>query len=373
MANITKYPLIDWFETTLAQERDGATWLVYLNTVPEFTFPAWVTTYIVVNPGKSRMQLAEINAIDTVAKTVTVTSITVEKGAGVVYTQQSHSVWSVVRISDNFAFWDHIKTAVNSKVDRNDEDIKIYKFADATARDAELTSPVEWESAYLTSEGKWTDYVAGSRADRATGATPNASVTVAGKVELATSAEFDAWTDIWGTWASLTVLPSLIKAKNDLQDVTTANNVINIVTNTSNIAANTTDISDINVQLDFNIWSWLATDPILLSSDTEVNVPSWDYAKLKEFEVDYNGTYFITREVRKNWNDVLTRVAVNWTVVSWVFTTSSFSYVTVSYQATVTAWDLIQIEWFCWTNNWDLQNAKIRWFLLPQSAWTVVL
>ena len=48
---------------------------------------------------------------------------------------------------------------MNSKVDRNSEDIKIYKFADATARDTELTSPVNGESAYLTSEGKWTDYV----------------------------------------------------------------------------------------------------------------------------------------------------------------------------------------------------------------------
>ena len=39
---------------------------------------------------------------------------------------------------------------------------------------------------------------------------PNASTTVAGKVEIATEAEFDAWTDTWGTWASLVALPSQI-------------------------------------------------------------------------------------------------------------------------------------------------------------------
>lgn len=50
MTNITTYPLIDDFETTLAQERDGATGTVYLDSVPSFTFPASVQTYMVSNP-----------------------------------------------------------------------------------------------------------------------------------------------------------------------------------------------------------------------------------------------------------------------------------------------------------------------------------
>jgi VCBS repeat-containing protein len=79
MTNITTYPLIDDFETTLAQERDGATGTVYLDSVPSFTFPASVQTYMVSNPGKTNMQAFKISAIDTSAKTVTVSSISVNK------------------------------------------------------------------------------------------------------------------------------------------------------------------------------------------------------------------------------------------------------------------------------------------------------
>jgi hypothetical protein len=52
---------------------------VYVNTTPDFTFPAGTTTYIVVNPGKRNMQVAKINAYDSSAKTLTVSSIAVNK------------------------------------------------------------------------------------------------------------------------------------------------------------------------------------------------------------------------------------------------------------------------------------------------------
>lgn len=39
----------------------------------------------------------------------------------------------------------------------------------------------------------------------------DASETVAGKVEIATTAEYDAWTDVWGTWAILVAKPSDIQ------------------------------------------------------------------------------------------------------------------------------------------------------------------
>lgn len=79
MSNIKTYPLEDDFETTLARSRDGATGTVYLNTAPSFTFPSGVTTYIVVNPGKTTAQVAEIDSYDSSAKTVNVTNVTLEK------------------------------------------------------------------------------------------------------------------------------------------------------------------------------------------------------------------------------------------------------------------------------------------------------
>lgn len=204
MTDITTYPMIDDFDTTLAQSWDGAVGTVYLNEAVGITLPASTTTYIVVNPWKSTMQVAKINAVNNTLKTATVSSITVDKGAWVAYTQQSHPVGSVVRISTNYAFWKDIIDSVNTKVNTNDDDIAQGKFADATARDAYFTSPVNGNSAYLTAEGKWTDYIAWAWADRDVGTvTANASTTVAGKVEIATQAEFDAWTATGGTWAIL--------------------------------------------------------------------------------------------------------------------------------------------------------------------------
>lgn len=76
-------------------------------------------------------------------------------------------------------------------------------YADATARDVAITSPLAGMSAYLTAEGKWTDYIAGAWTDRAQGSFANASETVAGKVELATAAEMGAGTSTGGTGARL--------------------------------------------------------------------------------------------------------------------------------------------------------------------------
>ena len=213
---ITKYPLIDAFETTLSQEWDWNTWTIYVNSVPEFTFPWWVTTYIVVDADNSKIQVAEINAISTWAKTMTVNSVSVAKWNWVAYTSQVHSIGAKVRISDNYIFWKTIIEAVNwietSTVQTNVNGTTIWTYADATARDAAITSPVNGKyQAYLASEWYWTDYVWGSWQQRATGVTPNASTTVSGKVELATDAEVTAWTATWWTGASLVATPDQIK------------------------------------------------------------------------------------------------------------------------------------------------------------------
>ena len=117
MADLTTYPLEDGFETTLAQAWTGGTGKVFLNDIPSFTFPSGVTTYIVVNPGKSNQQVAEIDTVTAGDSSVTVSSISIEKAAGVNYTQQTHGVNSIVRISDNYEFWKDIATAISTKTD----------------------------------------------------------------------------------------------------------------------------------------------------------------------------------------------------------------------------------------------------------------
>ena len=94
---------------------------------------------------------------------------------------------------------------------QNGSQVQVY--ATTTARDAAITSPENGMTAYITADGVFTDYIGWAWTNRATGTTPNASTTVAGKVEIATTAESQAGTDTWGTGASLSVLPSDI-AKN---------------------------------------------------------------------------------------------------------------------------------------------------------------
>lgn len=204
MSQLTTLPLQDNYRTTLSQARDGNTWTVYVNTVPSFTFPAGVKTYICVDAGKTTMQVARISAYNSTTKTLTVDSISFNKANGVAYSAQNHSVGAVVEISDNYQFRDDIKTAINTKVNTNSTDTDTGKFADATARDAYFTSPAWWMSAYLEDSQTRTDYNWVSWGTRAT--QWNASTTAKWVVEISTQTETEDQTATWWTWA--TVVPT---------------------------------------------------------------------------------------------------------------------------------------------------------------------
>lgn len=222
MANLTNIPLEDGFKTSLSQTWTWWTGTVYLSATPNFTFPSWVTTYIVVNPWKSNMQVAEINAYDSSAKTVTVSNITLEKWAGVSSTAQTHNVWSEVIISDNFQFWEDIQTAINSKLDNDgdfawDSDTDYAWIVSKSLTTAQRTALTPSNGSIVYDTDLWVhyQYIWGAWSTFATWSVANASETVAGKVEIATQAEFDAWTDTWWTGALLSALPSQIKTSVD--------------------------------------------------------------------------------------------------------------------------------------------------------------
>lgn len=114
--NLTTIPLQDWYETVLTQNWDGNTWTIFVAQVPTFTFPAWETTYIIVDPWTVNAQIAEINAINIANSSLTVNNITLELGNGITSTARSHWPQSKVLISDNFQFWKDIRDSINSKV-----------------------------------------------------------------------------------------------------------------------------------------------------------------------------------------------------------------------------------------------------------------
>ena len=90
MTDLLAIPYLDDYETTLSQAWNGIATTIYVNTIPTATTPAGLNySYIVVNPGKSNMQVRKVTAWS--AGTLTVTTDTVAKGSGVSYTNQSHA------------------------------------------------------------------------------------------------------------------------------------------------------------------------------------------------------------------------------------------------------------------------------------------
>ena len=362
MVDITKYPLIDDYETTLSQAWDGATWTVNLNSVPTFTFPSGVTTYIVVNPWKTNMQVAEINAIGT--GTVTVNSITVEKGAGVDYTQQTHATWSIVRISNNYAFWSGVVTAVNSKVNTNIAGTFVWTYTNATARDAEITSPVNGKyQAYLTTEGERTDYVGGAWVSRASGTNPNASPTVAGKVEVATTAEFNAWEDTGATWALLVGLPSDIKAKNDLQDTAIGTNTTNIATNTTNISTNTWNITTAQWK---QVQSILQTTRSTSAATGTVTIAHWlsvtpSWCEVKAVARTTTSVASYTESFSFGFSDWTTNNSTYTGTTDWGSSSDRTAWNNWTYSTYIIVWQGIGIvtQWSVITFDWT--NVSIAW------------
>lgn len=120
MTNLKWIPAQDDFETTLSATWNGWTWSMSVFAVPDGTLPVWEFSYIVVEPWTNNMQVAKVSGWDSVWKTFTVSSIDVEKSHWVNYTAKTHPANSIVRVSNNFAFWKEIQSAIASKVNTTD-------------------------------------------------------------------------------------------------------------------------------------------------------------------------------------------------------------------------------------------------------------
>lgn len=116
-------PLLDNFETTLSQEWDWQIWKMKVDDLPNIPLDAsgkfaWgFTTYVVVNPDKQNSQIAEIDGYNSQEKTLNVINVNLEKWLNLNYNPSFASQKSIVRISNNFAFWKKIAEVVNSKQD----------------------------------------------------------------------------------------------------------------------------------------------------------------------------------------------------------------------------------------------------------------
>lgn len=111
---LTYYPMQDNYKTKLARAWDWATWTVYVTAAPEFTMPANSYTFITVDPWTSKEQVFICDSFNTTNKTLNAYSVTVNKWPWLPYTQQTHSVGAKVIISDCYANWEAMKTAIDT-------------------------------------------------------------------------------------------------------------------------------------------------------------------------------------------------------------------------------------------------------------------
>lgn len=202
MSNLTAYPLVDAFETLLAQSWDWNVGWVYLNAVPAITFPSGVTTYIGVDMENTLRQVGRINEVDSVNNRVYVSSIAVNRSPGVAYTAQSHGVHAKVIIGDNYQFWEDIANTFLTKANTNDSTMFVGYYATLAARDAAIPSPVSGKySAFTLEEWVWRDYDSSGWSTRQGGTTVNATESVAWKLQASTLAHMIAGTRTWISWA----------------------------------------------------------------------------------------------------------------------------------------------------------------------------
>ena len=117
MSNLIGIPSADYYETRLANMWNWTNGTVYVEKVPEGSMPISEYSYIVVNPWEVNMQVAKIDGWDSDNDTFNVVDVAIPSGAWTYYNATNHPVGSVVRFSNNYAFWKDIQEAINGKLD----------------------------------------------------------------------------------------------------------------------------------------------------------------------------------------------------------------------------------------------------------------
>lgn len=379
MSNLTSYPLQDGFETTLAQAWNGSTWTVYLATSPSFTFPSGVTTYIVVDPGKSNMQVAKIDSYDSGAKTVNVSSVTVNKMAGTVYSTWTHVVGAKVIISDNFAFWEDIKTAINTKLDQTggntsttfDLDLSGSAFRiRKDGNDMKFTDDNTPETTLSQlASGGWADQkVAITINDTTTWVLDSKLTAGDGLKKTVVNPAGNETLDLDIDVADTTIF---VKTSSGAGD----ENKIPVLWSSGKLAAWFVDISS-SIAADADVTTWtdttkavnpsqvyrplraIASDNLRLSLDTERSRANTIAAPVKVFNVYKTGTYRVKFDLRISsgwWYVAYWQIYVNWIAYWTSRTDSTWSYTTKSQDLVFNDWDVVSL----WINSSNNSYASI--------------
>lgn len=221
MTDFPNRPKQDHFETVLAQEINSSqTSGVYLNAVPDYSTGGETVRIVILNPkGIENITVTGWSSVTKLLSGVTRGVASYDGGAS---TARAHPAGTKVLIGSSYKHLEDIDTALLSKVDlagdtmtgllqwsgTSHAGIKVNSLTTAQ-RDA-LGAPANGNIIYNTTAGEFQMYQGGSWVTISSGSTqPDASTTVAGKVEIATQSENNAGTVTGGTGASLVATPNL--------------------------------------------------------------------------------------------------------------------------------------------------------------------
>lgn len=222
MANFNSQPRQDQYSTTITADIGAGDVLIPLATPPSFSMTTGGTNsfYIVIDYDSiANFEIVECDGVSGNNVNVKAGGRGKPKYEGGPSTAKSHAAGAKVMITDTWITWADISTAVNSKLNSSGGTITgPVDFSGATttfelpnlttAQRNALVSPANGMKIYNTTVGEFQGYSAGSWITEASGSTqPNASETVAGKVEQATLAEQGSQTEFGGTGAPLFMNP----------------------------------------------------------------------------------------------------------------------------------------------------------------------
>lgn len=116
MSNVTKYQRQDLYETTLAQDVDSSSTSISVVTAPSFTLSSGSFYIGIDSDNSTKYEVCEVTGVSGTTLTV-VRGIDTYEGESA--SGQAHSAGAKVVISNHWIAFDHIKDAVNSKLDQD--------------------------------------------------------------------------------------------------------------------------------------------------------------------------------------------------------------------------------------------------------------
>jgi hypothetical protein len=210
-------PLEDNYEATLTQALagDAGALTLYVSKTPVCTIPSGHYVVLTINPGKGTTYQENVlmESYNATTKTITVKTggRAQERYNGDTPTALAHAVGSKIIMSDAYPVWNSLDDYVSAAGDTMTGQLNFsgtdhagVKLISLTTAQREALTGANGMMVYDTDLGEVFHHIGGAWSAVSAGSTqPNASETVAGKIELATAAEREAGTATGGTGAKL--------------------------------------------------------------------------------------------------------------------------------------------------------------------------